>query len=309
MGTFLYSVLAAALLQGTVGASRDTTDSLRSRADSIDPRAALAVARAYLARWEAVRATRGPIDTVAARVARDSADDALAQAVAMFGAPGTSPAGDSARVLRVAEWSARALDAWTAKGLGAGTEVWGPLPSDLRLTPVLEELGENLLRTCPQDGILLTGSGADFLAAWYMRFARGLRPDLVVMPLSLWEENDAFRARAARDLRLGRDADRGRVVEALAERRPVCASMGLEAPPGRLHWHAWPLVWVAGPHSKDKGVSPDDFVFAALELGIAGGDPWAESALAIYNRAAGVTPALCAALAVFQVSGTPRCRR
>src|SRR5438034_10880566 len=50
----------------------------------------------------------------------------------------------------------------------------------LRVPPVLDELGENLLRACPAGGVLLTAGDADFYAAWYMRFARGLRPDLLV---------------------------------------------------------------------------------------------------------------------------------
>ncbi|HXQ29508.1 MAG TPA: hypothetical protein VN848_09575 [Gemmatimonadales bacterium] len=300
MTAFLYSLLAVALLQGV--SKRQSTDTLRPPQDSAR---SLARARESLARWEAARAHSS--DTVAVRLARDSADDALAQAISSFGPPGQSAAGDSARVLRVSEWSTRALDAWTQTGLTAGPAVWGPVPADLRLTPVLEELGENLLRTCPEGGVLLTSDGADFLAAWFMRFARGLRPDLVVTPLSAWEEDGAFRARAARVLGLSK-ADR-HVVEALAERRPVCASMGLAAPPGHLHWRAWPLVWVAGPHIKDS-VSPRDFVFAALGVGIAGGDPWAESALAVYDRATRATPALCPALAAFQVAAEPsRCRR
>jgi hypothetical protein len=300
MATFLSSVLAAVLLQGP-GSPQDT-DTLRPTADTVT----LATARASFARWEAERTH--PTDTAALRVARDSADDALAQAAAALGPPGMSAAGDSARVLRVTEWSLRALDAWTVRGPEAGPDVWVPVPPELRLTPVLEELGENLLRTCPEGGVLLTSSGADFLAAWYMRYARGLRPDLVVTPLEAWQENPAFRSRAARTFRLGSE-ERSRVIAALAGRRPVCASMGLDAPPGHLHWRAWPLVWVAGAH-QSAGVSPEDFVFAALGEGVARGDPWADSALVVYRRAARATPALCPALATFQVSGpSSRCRR
>ena len=75
----------------------------------------------------------------------------------------------------------------------------------------------------------------------------------------------------------------------------------------RLWPYVRPLVWVVGPHLKDKAVAPRDFVFAALALGLAGGDPWATSALAVYNRAARETPALCPALAAFRLTGEPRC--
>ena len=306
MGTFLFSTVLGVLLQGAGAAHESTT--VRARADSGDPQAALALGRAYLSRLDSVRSAAAP-DSAALRATLDSADDALTRAAALWGAPGTSPAGDSARVLRVEVWSARAARAWKRRGVTAGPEVWGPLPADLRLSPVLEELGENLLRACPQAGVLVTSSGPDFVAAWYMRFARGLRPDLLVTSLRLWQEDAGYRARAARDLGLGHETEPRHVLEAVARRRPVCASMGLEAPPEHLGWRAWPLVWVAGPRLKATGVPARDFVFAALELGIAGRDPWAEAALAVYNRAARSAPSLCPALAAFQVSGeTTRCR-
>src|SRR5207245_1490490 len=78
------------------------------------------------------------------------------------------------------------------------------LPTDLRVPAVLEELGENLLRACPTGGALLTAGDADSYATWYMRFARGLRPDLLVLPLAAWRSDALLRARLARDLQLGR---------------------------------------------------------------------------------------------------------
>src|SRR2546422_3499603 len=36
-------------------------------------------------------------------------------------------------------------------------------------------------------------SDADFYAAWYMRFARGLRPDLLVLPLAAWRSDAVLR--------------------------------------------------------------------------------------------------------------------
>src|SRR5205809_830132 len=74
---------------------------------------------------------------------------------------------------------------------------------DLRVPPVLDELGENLLRACPAGGVLLTAGDADFYAAWYMRFARGLRPDLLVLPLAAWRSDAVLRARLMADLKLG----------------------------------------------------------------------------------------------------------
>jgi len=285
-------------------------------ADSIDARAQLALARAYLARYAASHPRAAAPDSVWLHRVLDTAEQALTRAAAALGAPGTSPTGDTARVLRVRVWSERARLAWEAGGLHVGPDSWGPLPSDLRLSPVLEELGENLLRACPTRGVLLTADDADSYAAWYMRFARGLRPDLLVVPLAVWRDDAALRARAARDLRLGpRGAAGGGGdgwLAALLERLPVCASMGLERPPDArgAKWRAGPLVWVAGPRPAGDPVAPRDFVFAALRLAVDGHDPWAQAAVALYARAARATPALCEALATFGVTrDVAACRR
>src|SRR5207248_2110668 len=132
-----------------------------------------------------------------------------------------------------------------------------PLPTDLRVPAVLEELGENLLRACPASGALLTAGEADSYAAWYMRFARGLRPDLLVLPLAAWRSDALLRARLGRDLKLARrSADDGWLGE-LAKRRPVCVSMAFERPPDvrpRVAWAPRSLVWVAGPQAKGPAV-------------------------------------------------------
>src|SRR6266702_2431457 len=83
------------------------------------------------------------------------------------------------------------------------------------------------LRACPMWGVLLTAADADSYAAWYMRFARGLRPDLVAVPLAAWRSDAALRARLAQDLRLGRRAGADAWLPELVERRPVCVSMAL----------------------------------------------------------------------------------
>ena len=303
MGIFLSSsLLLAALAQGSASARQG--DSVGTAARAEDGRASLALGRHSLARFDAYHAHGTEADTSVARQILDSADVALSRAAAALGSPGLSPAGDSARVLRVRAWSGRALVAWERGGLRTGAESWGPPPSDLRLSPVLEELGENLLRACPSGGVLLTANDADTYASWYMRFVRGLRPDLLVVPFRVWQEDSVFRARAALDLQLGKTGTSA-WLPALAERRPVCASMGFEKPPesrGRVKWQALPLVWVTGRRATEQGVPPRDFVFAAAQMGVEDRDPWAQSALALYVRAARATPALCKALAAFHAA-------
>jgi hypothetical protein len=298
-------------------APADSLAVLRDRAarDSTDPRGWLSVGRAYLdfepeARGSA-RVARE--DSGWARARLDTAEAALVRAAALAGPAGASGVEDSARVWRVAVWAARSRLAWAARGSAAGPDLWGPLPQDLRIPAVLEELGENLLRACPTRGVLLTAGAADSYAAWYMRFARGLRPDLLVLPLAAWRSDRALRARLALDLQLGRRSEGDGWLGALSKRRPVCVSMAFERPPqprARIAWQVRPLVWVAGPMANSPRVPPRDFGFAALRLALDAHNPWAEAPLAVYARAVRSTPALCEPLATFQIAAdVPACRR
>lgn len=331
MATFLYRTLALLLIQGvgnappapppSVAPPPETLAVLRVRAaDSLDGPAQVALGRAYLQRLENYHVHSTHADTAWERRMLDTADQALARATATLGPPGANAATDSARVLRVRGWADRALAAWEAGGLSLTADSWGPVPPDVRLSPVLEELGENLLRACPAGGVLLTATDADSYAAWYMRYVRGLGTDRLVIPFAVWRDDPVFRARAAVDLKLGPRAAADAWLNALAERRAVCASMGFLHPPElprrpggsakRVDWKAHPLVWVTGKRAKSTPVAPRDFVFAAVQMAVESGDPWGEAALALYGRAARSTPALCEALATFGVSGERSgCRR
>lgn len=319
MGTFLFSALTlAVLLQAPVGGggSPDSVAALRDRAerDSTDARLWLLMGRAYLELGADAHGPghRAPEDSAWARAMLDTAEAALTRAAALAGPVGASAAGDSARVLRVGVWATRSWSAWEAAGIEAGQQALGPLPIDLRLPAVLEELGENLLRACPMGGVLMTANGADSYAAWYMRFARNLRPDLLVLPLATWREDAQLRTRLMRDLKLSQKGDRDPWLRDLVRRRPVCVSMGFDRPPEtrpRLVWQTRTLQWVAGAGASAR-IPPRDFVFAALRVALDGNDPWAEPALTAYSRAARTTPGLCEAMANFRVATeVASCRR
>jgi hypothetical protein len=170
---------------------------------------------------------------------------------------------------------------------------------------VLEELGENLLRACPHQGILFTANENDTEAAWYLRFARGLRPDLVIVPLERWRGDTVLRGRVLRELN-ARDPS----LRALAQTRAVCASMGFERPPVErsLKWAKRPLVWVTGKETKADRVPAQDFVFAALRLAVDQHETWSAPAVALYRRAAANVSALCKAFDTFGLANEVGCR-
>ena len=315
MGTFLYSgLLVAALTQGPAEAL-DSISALRLRLarDSCDAPAWFDLGRSYVQRSASHHAHIGAPDTAGARAALDSAERAFARAAAL--AP-TAPLGDSARTFRVFVWGEKAFLAWELGDVEAAAEAWRTLPEDLRLLPVLQELGENVLRACPSEGVLLTRGDVDTYAAWYMRFARGLRTDLLILPYAVWLADSVFRHRLARELKLPQPPrqgdDESTSLRGFARQRPVCASMAFARPPesrGSISWTARPLVWVAGAGVGEDRVPPQDFVFAALRLALDAREAWAAPVLELYRRAAAATPALCQPLGVFGLREETGCRR
>ncbi|MBI1966389.1 MAG: hypothetical protein HYS40_00210 [Gemmatimonadetes bacterium] len=318
MGTFLSSkLLVAVLIQapGMPSASADSAAALWARVarDSTDAPAWFALGRTYVRLATAYHRHAAAPDTSWARAALDTADRAFVSAAAL--APAT-PEGDSARTYRVFVWAEKAFLAWEQDGIEAAAESWHGIPEDLRLLPVLQELGENLLRACPREGVLLTAGDVDTYSAWYMRFARGLRTDLLILPYVIWVSDSVFRNRLAGELKLPRPPREGRgeatPLRALAQQRPVCASMDFERPPeprARMRWAMRPLVWVTGPGGGGDRVPPQDFVFAAVRLALDTRESWAGPVLALYRRAAAATPGLCEPLATFGVKEEAGCRR
>jgi hypothetical protein len=317
MGTFLYKAALSLLVAqapvappippaGPGAAHVDTARAglwARVAVDSTDGPAWLELGRYYLQLGD-YHAHRKPVvtDTVWAHAQLDTAQQAFERAARW--SAGTRTA-DSARVFRVYTFGERAYVDWESGGSQAAMLAWHGLPEGLRLPPALEELGENLLRACPHQGILLTAYDTDTQAAWYLRFARGLRPDLVIVPAARWRSDSVLRNRVVKERKI-RDPS----LNALGKTRAVCASMAFERPPEErsVQWNKRPLVWVSGKESKADRVPAQDFVFAALRQGVDEHETWTEAVLAIYRRAASRVSALCKAFDTFGLGGEVVCR-
>ena len=226
MGIFLFKVAAVlVLVQSPQPDSGRAELWARVTADSTDGPAWLELGRFYLQRGADYHTHKKPmtVDTAWAHATLDTAQLAFERAARV--SAGTRTA-DSARVYRVFAFGELAYVDWEAAGTAAATLTWHTLPADLKLPSVLEELGENLLRACPHQGILFTADEIDTQAAWYLRFSRGLRPDLMIVPFDRWRGDSVLRNRALRELRT-RDPS----LRALSQARAVCASIGFERPP------------------------------------------------------------------------------
>lgn len=304
MATFLFSGLLVALAGGA--AQGDTLRAAwwaRVAADSTDGQAWLGLGRSYLRLAAEYHTHRTPVDSSGARAILDTAEQTLASAVRWTA--GTRAA-DSAQLFLAFSYGERAYLDWEIHGQGAAVSAWHRLPESLRLPPLLEELGENLLRACPRGGILFTANDIDTQAAWYLRFVRGLRSDLLIVPFERWRTDAVFRGHVMRELKV-RDAS----LRALGQTRALCASMAFERPPEvrpAVKWNKRPLVWVAGRESKADRVPAQDFAFAALRLALDQHETWTPPAVAIYRRATGHVSALCRAAATFGLKAEVGCR-
>src|SRR2546421_4431863 len=308
MGTFLYrAALGLRVVQPPGPAPHaDTVRAglwARVAADSTDGPAWLDLGRHYLQLGD-YHAHRKPVvtDTVWAHAQLDTAEQAFERAARW--SAGTRTA-DSARVFRVYTFGERAYVDWESAGSQAATLAWHAVPEGLRLPPALEELGGKLLRACPHQGILLTAYDTDTQGAWYLRFARGLRPDLVVVPAARWQGDTVLRNRVLKELKT-RDPS----LRALAQTRDVCDSKAFARPPAErsVMWVKRPLVWVSGKESKADRVPARDFVFAALRQATDEHETWAEPVAAIYRRAVSKAGALCKAFDTFELGAEVGCR-
>ena len=306
MAICLCSVLLA--LQGPAPADSLAEWWRRVASDSTDAPAWLALGRAYVARAGAYHVDHVPGGERDAAAALDTASLAFARAAAR--PPGA--ARDTALAYAAFTWGETALLAWEVHGIEAVGAADDPAAARLRLPAVLGELAENLLRACPDEGVLLTAGDTDTYASWLLRFGRRLRPDLIIVPLAIWEADPVFRERVAGDLQLPRsavDEQPDAIWRTLAGRRPICASTAFAAPPlaaARLGWRAAPLVWVAGPVR--RGAAPaTDFVFEAARLAHGAGAAWAAEVVAVYRRAAAIAPGLCAPLGEFDLAEATGC--
>ena len=306
MGIFLYRAALGLLVAQSPTTHPDTVRAglwARVGIDSTDGVAWLELGRSYLQLGD-YHLHRKPVvtDTVWAHATLDTAQQAFERAARW--SVGTRTA-DSARVFRVYTYGERAYVDWESEGSQAATLAWHGLPEGLRLPSALEELGENLLRACPHQGILLTANEIDTQAAWYLRFARGLRPDLVVVPAARWRSDTVLRDRVLKELKI-RDPS----LRALGQTRAVCASMAFDRPPEErsVKWSKRPLVWVSGKESKADRVPARDFVFAALRQATDEHETWAEPVAAIYRRAVSKVSALCKAFDAFALGEEVGCR-
>jgi hypothetical protein len=166
---------------------------------------------------------------------------------------------------------------------------------ELPLPPVLAELGENLIGSCPTNGVLVTGSPVETAAVWgRWMLTRERRPDLVLLRSDLYLWDARYRVRMAEELGVPIELELPQALVHASARRPLCLTPAVEKlSEPVLTWRPVRLVLATGPGSAPGGDEPTVHQLALTGLA---GSVWSEAARDVYELAARRNRSLCETL-------------
>lgn len=168
---------------------------------------------------------------------------------------------------------------------------WAAAPP---LPPYLVELGLNLVRSCPNGGILLTGDDLETTVVWHALLASRTRPDLLTFRPGLYATDARYRERIAAALEVDAALSVQAALAKAAENRPVCLTPAADANAvPAAEWRPLRLVRV------DRDVTPpaDPLSLARyVEAVRQGPSDWSRAAREVYGAAARWNELLCSGL-------------
>ena len=173
---------------------------------------------------------------------------------------------------------------------------------ELPLTPVLAELGRNLVASCPRNGVLVTGTSVAELAAVWGITLQGERSDLVVIRPDMYQSDPKYRGRIAAALSTDSASDLSAALVGTSQSRPVCLgpTVDTSVAPG-LQWNRSWLVLTTG-----AAIIPSSqfslFRFSRASLA---GSVWTSAARDEYDLAARRNHAICSTLFATTYVSTP----
>lgn len=173
-----------------------------------------------------------------------------------------------------------------------------PLGADeLPLPPVLAELGENLLASCPSNGVIVTGSLVESAAVWgRWLLDRDSRSGMVLLRPDLYTWDPRYRVRMAEELGVPIEATLPEALFEVTGRRPICLTPTVDSLTNpAVDWQPVRLVLAAGV---DHATDTDTTTLTVHQFGITGlaGSVWSEAARDVYDLAARRNRELCSTL-------------
>jgi hypothetical protein len=201
---------------------------------------------------------------------------------------------DSGSVFRVIVELERATNRIEEVGWERGIAVAVP-PEDLPLPPVLREFGRNLIASCPERGVLLTGGLIETASAWGLRLLANVRPDLIILRPDLYASDQRYRAQMAQAIGADPDTELAEALVRAGESRPICLSPTLDSLAVEpLKWHPMRIVLVAGRLRDADNATPMS-VFQLARTGL-NGSVWSVPVRDLYQLAAQRNRSLCTSL-------------
>lgn len=200
---------------------------------------------------------------------------------------------DSSSVMHAEVEVDRALVVFEALGWAAARLQW-QRNSRAQLPPEMLGSGQNLLRSCPVGGVLVTGGEIESLAAWQAALETRERADIVPIRPDLYVSDAVYRRRAAGLLQVDPDLPLRTALAETASRRPICIAPDAdEAAIPDMTWHASRLVRV------NRGDAPagDVLSFTAyLEASKGDASVWIVDVRNVYDGASRHNVMLCPVL-------------
>jgi hypothetical protein len=159
----------------------------------------------------------------------------------------------------------------------------------------VEEVGRNLLNSCPVGGVLVTASDLEAVAVWSAALGAPDRGDLVLVLAPRFTTDSVYRSQMAEALAVEASGSARTAFAAAASRRPVCFSPGIDTvliPSGPQA--VVRLVRVVGPVAPEV---PDPLSVAdLLQARYAHPDALTAEVVSLYREAARSNPLLCLSL-------------
>jgi hypothetical protein len=200
---------------------------------------------------------------------------------------------DSSLVLHTEVDIDRALVVFETLGWATARTQW-QRTSRAQLPPELAELGQNLLRSCPVGGVLVTGGDVEAVAVWQAALSSRDRGDVVPLRPDLYVSDAVYRRRMALLLQVDPALSLRNALTDAASRRPICISPAADAAVvPDMQWHASRLVRV------NRGDVPagDALAFTALlEASEGDASAWVAEVRAVYDGASRHNVLLCPVL-------------
>ncbi|MFZ5623548.1 MAG: hypothetical protein ACOY71_03845 [Gemmatimonadota bacterium] len=204
---------------------------------------------------------------------------------------------DSAMVFRTLVELERALVAVEESGWDGARarELWS---AEAQVPAFVVELGVNLLNSCPEQGVLVTGQPTEGLAVWSAVLAGRHRTDVLPVDAARYGGDPRYRARMSEAMEVDAAEPLAVALQRVVMRRPVCLSPGADpalAPRGETV--TFRLAQVIGPQdlSPTGPLSITEFVKAEQR----GGTIWTHEVRETYLAAARRNTLLCTGLLAY----------